>query len=284
MLRLAIADRVPLWKDHAVTDTESTPPLTLTPGGSPRAQALLDRWNDQWQGVLPWRWAPREARPEAWVRFHLLADGRQRIRHHRDARTVRRRFRGIVRAVEYLTDLSASVVLFADTPWHGPLRDRALSVLPDLEAWVTDPTLDFGDDANWQDGNPDEDEEHEDGREWPPPTHSFRSGPIHDRVLNALVMLVHEQDDDFIVLAEDLSWAISAYDGGVDVVMRDPDDAAALAGWFAPWLPPHGWPGAYSWSRDATQRELHRGIRVDDADDKEGNEEEDHVVEDMTPA
>jgi hypothetical protein len=215
------------------------------------------------------------------VRFHTLAYGRQQIRHRRDARTVRRRFRGIVRAVEYLTDLPAMVVLFADSPSHGPLRDRALSVLPDLETWVTDPPLDFEDDADWQDP----DEEEEDEREWPLTTHSFRSGPIDDRLLNALVMLAHEQDDDFIVLAEDLSWAISAYDGGVDVVMRDPDDAAALAGWLAPWLPPDGWPGAYSWSRDPSQREMHRGMRVDDAEDGDGdgNEEKGHVVEDTTP-
>ena len=266
-----------------MTDTDSTPPLTLTPGGSSRAQALLDRWNVQWQGVLPWRWAPREARPEAWVRFHTLTEGRQQIRHRRDARAVRRRFRRIVRAVEQLTDLPAMVIVFADDPRPGPLRDRALSVLPHLESWVTDPPMDFGTDVDWQDSDRDEDGEDEDGKEWPLPTHSFTTGPVEDRLLDALVMLVHEQDDDLILLAEDLSWAISAYDGGVDVVMCDPDDAATLADWLAPWLPPNGWPGAYSWSRSATTREMRQGLGVVDFDDEDGNEQEGHVGEDTTP-
>jgi hypothetical protein len=269
-----------------VTDTESTPPLTLTPGASPEAQALLERWNDQWQGVEPWRWATRDVRPEAWVRFHTLTDGRQQIRHRRDARTVRRRFRRIVRVVEDLTDLPATVILFADNPRHGPFRDRALSVLPDLESWVTDPPRDFGDDADWQDNDPEEeDEDDEDAKEWPPPTHSFTTGLVDDRLLDALIMLVHEQDEDFVILPEDLSWAISAYDGGVDVVMRDPDDATALAGWLAPWLPPDGWPGAYPWSRNATQREMHRGFGVDVSKDEgqNGTEEEDLGVDDTRP-
>ena len=244
----------------------------------PSSAGLLDRWNVRWQGVLPWGWAPREARPEAWVRFHTLTEGRQQIRHRRDARAVRRRFRRIVRAVEELTDLPAMVIVFAEDPRPGPFRDRALSVLPHLESWVTDPPMDFGTDVDWQDSDPDED-----GKEWPLPTHSFTTGPVEDRLLDALVMLAHEHDDDFIVLAEDLSWAISAYDGGVDVVMCDPDDAATLADWHAPWLPPSGWPGAHSWSRSATAREMRQGLGVVDFDDEDGNEQEGHVGEDTTP-
>lgn len=243
-------------KDRAVTDAAVTqPPLALTLGASPEAQSLLDQWNAQWPGVQPWSWAPREKRPDEWVRFHTLADGRQRIRHRRDARTVRRRFRHIVRGVEHLTGLPATTLLVADHPRPGARRDRALSVIPELASWVTDLDLDLEDEV---------DGENEGEEKWPPSTHSFRSGPVDDHLLTALILLVHEQEEDFILAPEDLSWAISAYDGGIDVVLRRPDETAVLAGWLWPWLPPAGWPGIHSWSRKATHREMHRGLGFDD--------------------
>jgi len=161
------------------------------------------------------------------------------------------------------------VLLVADSPWQGPLRDRTLSILPGLNPWVINapPNLEDQEDRQHQDQHEDEDE-----NEAQPSTHSYRSGPVKDELLAALILLVHEQDDDFILMPDDLSWAVSAYDGGVDVVMRNPDEAEVLAGWLWPWLPPRGWPGIHSWSRDATQREQHRGLGIDaTSEDEDAN-------------
>ncbi len=103
--------------------------------------------------------------------------------------------------------------------------------------------------------------EDEDYTDWPLPSHSFRRGPVDDRLLADLVLLVHEYDGtDFLLLPADLSWAVGVYDGGVDAVLRNEEEAEELARRFQKWLPPSGWPGLDGRRRPATQRERHRGF------------------------
>lgn len=268
-----------------MTVPEPAPPsLVLAPGASTEAAALLELWDARWSGVDTWRHSPREARPDDWVRFHTLPDGRQTVRHRRDGRTVVRRFRGIVRSVEQLTGQPGMVLLVEDPPWPGVVRDRVLSVVPPLRPWVTHvlDESDEGDDdellewasatgTGWFDVDVDADadaDEHEideaedeDYTDCPLPSHSFRRGPVDDRLLADLVLLVHEYDGtDFLLLPDDLSWAVGVYDGGIDAVLRNEEEAAALARRFQKWLPPSGWPGLAGRRRPATQRERHRGF------------------------
>jgi hypothetical protein len=226
------------------------PPPVLTPGASEEARALLDAWNAQWPGIPASGWGPREVRPGNWVRFHTLPDSRQSLRHRRDARTAFRRFRSIVGSVEQVSGMSATVLL-ADYPsWPGERLDRTRSVLPELKSWITypvptiDPRLDDEGDAF----------------EPEPSTQLVRLGPVEDDLLLAWLLLVHSFEVDFLLLPEDLSWAVSLYDGGVDVVTKHPDEAATLAHHLGRWLPPDGWTGFAPWVRKASQRELHRGL------------------------
>ncbi|WP_423920974.1 DUF3885 domain-containing protein [Frigoribacterium sp. 2-23] len=227
-------------------DYPPPPPVFLSPGAPPEAQSLLDRWNEQWPGRHPWRSSARDARPDAVVRFHTLPNGGQELRHNRDARTVSRKFRRIVRATEHVTGLPAAVIIMADERSLGDCRDLIRSTVPGLRPWVTDP---------YPFPNDDDDVVIDDGPASPLESHSFRSGPVDDDMLTALTRLVHYFDADFMILPEDLSWAASTYDGGVDVVLRTAAEAEALADLFTDWLPPEGWGGFHTWCRDATPRE-----------------------------
>lgn len=201
--------------------------------------------------MLQVRWAPRQERPDDWIRFHTLANGRQEFRHARDARTARRRVVRVVESVEQVTGLPVAILIVPDDSWHGGVRKRVRSVIPDLEPWAsTAPDLDGYSDS----------EAAEFLADWEPPTHSFRSGPVSDDEIGSLVQLVHRSDIDFVLFPEDLSRAISMYDGGIDVIMRNQDEAHSLAAWLWPWLPPRGWPSTPPWTRHPTQRELHRGV------------------------
>lgn len=229
-------------------DGASSPHLVLSDGAPPEAQSLLERWNVQWPGVQPWRHLPREARPDAWVRFHTLVGGRQTPRHQRDRRTAVRRFRSVVRTVEEISATPATVLLVEAPRWAGEFRDRVASVVPTAQPWVT----------HVFDDDPGEDDDHNDDDVWPDERHSFRSGPVDAHMLGAIALLVHDRDADLLLLPADLSWAVSAYEGGIDAVVRNPEEAAVLAARLRRWLPPEGWSGAVSWTRPATQRELHR--------------------------
>jgi len=146
--------------------------------------------------------------------------------------------------VEQLTGQPGSVLLVEDPMGPGEFQDCVRSVVPLLQPWVTHVT----------------DEDEDDAADWPVSSHSFRPGPVEDRLLADLILLVHEREADFLLLPDDLSWAVGAYDGGIDVVLRNEDEAAVPAQRLVQWLPPAGWPGLGGWKRLATQRELHRGL------------------------
>jgi hypothetical protein len=214
-------------------------PPFVTPGDGtvPDAQELLDRWNARWPGTIPFGHTVRDTSGEGWVRFHTLTHGRQVIRDGRDRRAAWRRWIRIVSDLQALTGSPHSLVVGALWPVGYDVRDAQDTVIPDLRPWAT---------------FPDQEDEDEDVQEF---EFSVQRRTFDAHELVRFFLVEHSITSDELLMPEDMSWAVYVYDGGIDVMTRDPETARRLAQWNVRWLPPENWVGVYSWNRRSRPRE-----------------------------
>lgn len=117
------------------------------------------------------------------------------------------------------------------------MRDRQDTVIADLRPWAT---------------FPDQDDEDDDVREF---AFSVQRRDFDGEALVRFFLVAHDGGGDDLLMPEDMSWAVHVYDGGIDVMTRDPEIARQLAQWNVRWLPPEDWVGVYSWNRPSRPRE-----------------------------
>lgn len=213
------------------------PLVSDAPDAHPEAARLLAQWRERWPEPYP--------RHSGWdmpgARFHTLPWSSQEARHARDRRGARRRYASIVATVEALTGSPGTTIVEL---WRGGIGESD-TALPDLLPWAsfTEP------------GVTDQEEAEEYTREF-----RIRVGRPS---LGDLCELGHREEGRYLLVAEDMTWTVYCYDGGIDVAVLDADIERALVDAHRRWLPPESWVVGHDWMRPATPGDLRRKAKTD---------------------
>ncbi|OQJ49666.1 hypothetical protein B5P19_15085 [Clavibacter sepedonicus] len=127
--------------------------------------------------------------------------------------------------------------------WRGGVGESD-TVLPGLLPWATftEPSATTPEDiADW--------------------TRTFRIR-VGRPSLDDLCDLGHREQGRYCLIAEDMSWTVHCYDGGIDISMLDESIERPLAEAHARWLPPDSWVAGHRWMRPSTPGDLRRKAKV----------------------
>jgi hypothetical protein len=213
------------------------PRVSDAPDAHPDAARLLALWRERWPEPYP--------QYSGWympgVRFHTLPWSSQEARQARDRRSARRRYSRIVSSLEALSGSPGTMVLEL---WRGGLGESD-TVLPDLLPWATftEPSAtDEQDVVDW--------------------TRTLRIR-VGRPSLEDLCDLGHREEGRYLLIAEDMTWTVRCYAGGIDVSMLDASIERHLAETHKRWLPPESWVVGHDWMRPATPGDLRRKAKSD---------------------
>ncbi|MFT7764224.1 hypothetical protein [Clavibacter tessellarius] len=213
------------------------PRVSDAPDAHPDAARLLALWQERWPEPHP--------RFFGWgmpgMRFHTLPWSSQEARQARDRRSARRRHRSIVTAVEALSGVRGTMVVEL-WRWNA---DETRTSLPGFLPWA----------SFTQPGVTDPEEAEECTDEF-----RIRSGRPS---LDDLCDVAHRDEGRYLLVAEDMTWTVYCYDGGIDVAMLDPDIERALADAYHRWFPPDSWVVGHDWMRPATRGDLRKKAKTD---------------------
>ncbi|CCE74329.1 DUF3885 domain-containing protein [Clavibacter nebraskensis] len=81
--------------------------------------------------------------------------------------------------------------------------------------------------------------------------------------LDDLCDVAHREEGRYLLVAEDMTWTVYCYDGGIDVSMLDAEIEQALVDAHERWLPPESWVAEHRWMRSATPGDLRRKAKTD---------------------
>jgi hypothetical protein len=231
----------------AVPDAESETPdetpvripeprVSDSPDAHPDAGRLFDLWRERWPEPYP----PYSRWHMPGMRFHTLPWGRQEARQARDRRAARRRYASVVTTLERLTGVRGTLVVEL---WRGGVGESD-TVLPGLLPWAvfTEPSASTAEDVE----------------DW---TREFRIR-VGRPSLADLCDLGHSEQGRYLLVAEDMTWTVYCYDGGIDVSMLDAEIEQALVDAHERWLPPDSWVVEHAWMRTATRGDLRRKALV----------------------
>jgi hypothetical protein len=213
------------------------PRVSDDPDAHPDATRLFDLWRERWSEPYP----PYSGWYMPCVRFHSLPWSSQDARQARDRRSARRRYTSIVASLEALSGVRGSLVVEL---WRGGVGESD-TVLPDLLPWAvfTEPSASTAEDIE----------------DW---TREFRIR-VGRPSLGDLCDLGHREQGRYLLVAEDMTWTVCCYDGGIDVTALDASIVRALADAHHRWLPPDSWVVAHDWMRPATRGDLRRKAKTD---------------------
>ncbi|WP_234424811.1 hypothetical protein [Clavibacter sp. VKM Ac-2542] len=224
--------------DHAETSfVAPRPRVSDAPDAHPDAARLLAQWQERWPEPHP--------RYFGWgmpgIRFHTLPWSSQEARQARDRRSARRRHRSIVTTLEALSGVRGTMIVEL---WRGYTGDGDTS-LPGLLPWA----------SFTETGVESQEEAEEYTTEF-----RIRSGRPS---LDDLCDVAHREEGRYLLVAEDMTWTVYCYDGGIDVSMLDAEIEQALADAHERWLPPESWVVGHDWMRTATRGDLRRKAKTD---------------------
>ncbi|OUE05420.1 hypothetical protein CMMCAS08_01455 [Clavibacter michiganensis subsp. michiganensis] len=234
--RILRCSPVPAADPDALPVTIPEPRVSDAPDAHPDAARLLDLWRERWPEPYP----PYSGWYRPGMRFHTLPWGRQEARQARDRRAARRRYASVVTTLERLTGVRGTLVIEL---WRGGLRESD-TVLPGLVSWAvfTEPSASTAEDVE----------------DW---TQEFRIR-VGRPPLGDLCDLGHQEEGRYLLVAEDMTWTVCCYDGGIDVSMLDAAVESALVDAHERWLPPDSWVVEHAWMRAATRGDLRRKALV----------------------